>query len=102
MPLGGRRILIVEDDPRLGSIIKEMISEKGGVAIGHCESVADALERMGDVGHVSAVVLDIGLVGEESYPLAAALKRYVGSVRVCHRPREIGPSRKVRPISVSR
>lgn len=74
MPLAASRILVVEDDTRISDVIEDMICDAGGVVVGPFTSVTDAFEQMGEFGLVNAAVLDIGLIGEDSYALASALK----------------------------
>lgn len=74
MPLKTSRVLVVEDDFRIGQVIEDMIRQAGGRVVGPFASVVDALEQMDELGGVDAAVLDIGLIGEDSYPLASALQ----------------------------
>ncbi|RYG56022.1 MAG: response regulator, partial [Alphaproteobacteria bacterium] len=74
MSLKARRILIVEDDPRISDLIEAIIDDAGGVSLGPFTSVTDAFEQLGELGAINAAVLDIGLIDEDSYALADALK----------------------------
>lgn len=72
LPLAGRRILIVEDEPLVAMLIEEMLLDLGCEVIGPASNVADGLALIGD-RNPDGALLDVNLDGEEVYPVADAL-----------------------------
>ncbi|WP_159868519.1 response regulator [Novosphingobium sp. 9U] len=72
--LSGLRILIVEDDPLIADVLAEYVESAGGLVVGPFASMVGALQGMTQLDAIDAAVLDIGLGGEDSYPLAEALQ----------------------------
>lgn len=72
--LGGRRILVVEDDYAIASDLALALEELGAVVLGPVGSVGDALALMGREPSIEAAVLDINLGSERAYPVADALR----------------------------
>ena len=67
-----RRILLVEDEVMVAWLLKDMLRQLGYVIVGHVSSVGQALTII-EVEEIDAVVLDVNLNGEKSYPVAEAL-----------------------------
>ncbi len=72
--LGGKRILIVEDDYILAMSMSQAIQEYGGHVVGPVPSIEAALRFIEEEGQPDAAVLDIRLGEDTSFPLAAALR----------------------------
>lgn len=72
MELSGQRILIVEDEAVIAMLLEDQLEELGCVVVGAASSVADALAEI-EREAIDAVVLDLNLRGEHSYPIAEAL-----------------------------
>jgi CheY-like chemotaxis protein len=73
-PLLGCRILIVEDNYLLAETVAEVLENAGARIVGPFVTMVEALERLGELTAIDGAVLDIGLNGQESYPLAEALQ----------------------------
>lgn len=73
-PLLGCRILIVEDNFLLAETVAEVLEGAGARIVGPFVSMVEALERLTELTAVDGAVLDIGLNGQDSYPLADALQ----------------------------
>lgn len=73
MPLSGKRILVVEDEPIIAFALEDMLLEDGAdvVAVGSLEEGLDQVE----VGTFDFAILDINLHGKKSYPIAFELGR---------------------------
>ncbi|HBC16301.1 MAG TPA: hypothetical protein DHV50_06475 [Erythrobacter sp.] len=71
MPLSGKRILVVEDEPIIAFALEDMLLEDGAdvVAVGSLEEGLDQAEA----GVFDFAILDINLHGEKSYPIAFRL-----------------------------
>ncbi len=67
-----RSILIVEDEPLIAMMLEDFIESLGHRVCAICDSVGEALERIGDGGFELAI-LDVHLKGENVWPVAAAL-----------------------------
>lgn len=74
MPLLGCRVLVVEDEPLISEFMCETITAANGKVVGPFRAVTDALEWFDALDGVDVAVLDIGLAGETTYPLAQALQ----------------------------
>jgi len=59
------RLLVVEDEPKLGALIVRALRAEGH-AVDLCESGEDALWRAGAVAY-DAIVLDVGLPGIDGF-----------------------------------
>ena len=68
------RILVVEDNFLLAMTIAETLKEYGCEVVGPAPDVRFALKLVDD-GDPDGALLDINLVGELSFPIAAALAR---------------------------
>jgi two-component SAPR family response regulator len=70
--LGGRRVLIVEDQYLIADDMRQAIEALGGAAAGPAPTVATALEMLAG-GEVDLALLDVNIAGEPVYVLAEAL-----------------------------
>jgi CheY-like chemotaxis protein len=73
-PLGGKSILIVEDEIIIGMMLANEIAGAGGTSIGPATSVARALQEI-ETRRVDVVVLDAKLVDGSGADLAACLEQ---------------------------
>jgi CheY-like chemotaxis protein len=73
-PLLGCRILIVEDNFLLAETVAEVLEGAGARIVGPFVSMVEALDRLTELTAIDGAVLDIGLEGQDSYPLAEALQ----------------------------
>ena len=71
-PLSGRRVLIVEDEIMVAWGMQDMLTQLGCAVVGPASRVDQALGMI-EAETFDAVVLDINLNGEKSYPVADAL-----------------------------
>ena len=71
--LGGRHVLVVEDDFLIGHDLAAALEELGVYVLGPVGRVDDALDLLEETTDIDGAVLDINLGGELSYPLADAL-----------------------------
>ena len=70
--LAGRRILVVEDEPLIATMIGRQMESLGLVVVGPASTVAAALDRVAQ-GGFDAALLDMNLRGEPVLPVAEAL-----------------------------
>jgi len=68
----GRRVLLVEDEPIVAWLLKDMLVDLGLVVVGPAASVNQALAMI-DAESIDMAVLDVNLKGQMSYPIADAL-----------------------------
>ncbi len=74
--LAGRRILVVEDEFLVAEYLGEILRSAGADVLGPVGRVAEALEFLrGNPGPLDAVVLDVNLHGQPSFPIADELIR---------------------------
>jgi CheY-like chemotaxis protein len=73
LALGGRRILVVEDEYLLATDLAQTLEEFGAVVVGPAATVARALTLVAAEARLDGAVLDLNLGGERSYPVADAL-----------------------------
>jgi len=71
-PLAGRRILIVEDEIIVSWLLQDMLADLGCEVVGPAARVDQSLAMI-EVEALDAVLLDLNLNGEMSYPVADAL-----------------------------
>jgi CheY-like chemotaxis protein len=71
-PLGGVRVLVVEDDALLAMDLEAMLVEAGAVVVGLCQTVDEAMLRA-DAADFAVAVLDFGLGSEAVSPVARRL-----------------------------
>ena len=69
--LAGRRVLVVEDEALIAMNLQEMLDELGCVVVA-ATRVEEALAAVQD-GGIDAVLLDVNLHGQPSFPVADAL-----------------------------
>jgi len=67
-----KSILIIEDEPLIAMMLEDYIDMLGHRVAGTVDSVADALDHVGQ-GGLDAAILDVHLRGEASWPVADAL-----------------------------
>lgn len=72
-PLHDKRILIVEDEYFLAEELEGDLTRAGAVTLESVPSVPQALALLDADPAIDAVVLDVNLGGEMSYPVADAL-----------------------------
>lgn len=70
--IGGKRILIVEDEFLVSAMLEDELLDRGGIVVGPAASLSEAL-RLVDAGGFDAAVIDWNLDGESSAPIAQAL-----------------------------
>ena len=71
--LSGRRILIVEDLPVIGSVTADMLDELGCEAIGPAPNMA-AARGLIEAGDYDAALMDVHIRGERVFPLCEMLE----------------------------
>ena len=70
--MAGRSILIVEDEPLIAMMLEDFLDSLGHKVAATCDSVADALARVGQGGFDIAII-DVNLNGERVWPVADRL-----------------------------
>ena len=70
--LAGRRVLVVEDEALIAMNLQEMLDALGCVVVAAATRVEEALAAVED-GGIDAVLLDVNLHGQPSFPVADAL-----------------------------
>lgn len=70
--LNGRRILVVEDEPLVSMMLRDLLTESGGVVIGPAATTAAALTLV-EQGPIHCAILDVRLQDGLSVPVAEAL-----------------------------
>lgn len=70
--LSGRRILVVEDEGIVAWALEDMLADMGCAVVGPAARVNQALAMIDDES-IDAVVLDLNLNGQMSYPVADVL-----------------------------
>ena len=73
LPLGGCKILIVEDEFLIADDVAIMLREAGAVVIGPASSLPEGMRLAGDTEQIDAAVLNIDLGGIQVFPLADEL-----------------------------
>jgi CheY-like chemotaxis protein len=71
-PSSDRRILLVEDEIFVVWLLEDMLADLGCAIVGPASSVNQALAMI-DAEAIDAVVLDVNLNGQVSYPIADVL-----------------------------
>jgi DNA-binding response OmpR family regulator len=72
--LEGVRVLVVEDEFLVATLIEDMLVAAGCVVAGPIPRPSEALDAVGS-GTFDAAVLDVNLGGDRVYPVADALSR---------------------------
>ena len=67
------RILVVEDEVLIALQVASALEDEGFDVVGPCQSVAQALARLGGPDCCDAAVLDANLRSESAVPVARAL-----------------------------
>lgn len=67
------RILVVEDEVMIALLIADTLESNGFEVVGPCQTVSQALAKLGIQGCCDAVVLDANLRNESSVPVAQEL-----------------------------
>ncbi len=96
----GLRLLVVEDDPLVLTLMEELLVEFGCTLVGPATSVVDALRLVAEAP-IEAALLDVGLgPGEDGYPVAEALaERSVPFAFVSgYGPEALPPAWRDRPL----
>jgi PAS domain S-box-containing protein len=70
--LGGRNILLAEDEALIAIMMKQVLAELGFAVVGPVSTLAQALTAA-KYGHVDGAILDVNLGGEPIYPVADLL-----------------------------
>ena len=68
----GRSVFLVEDEPIVAWLLKDMLVDLGLVVVGPAASVNQALAMI-DAESIDMAVLDVNLKGQMSYPIADVL-----------------------------
>jgi DNA-binding NtrC family response regulator len=71
--LSGLRILVVEDNFLIASLLKRMLTNWGCQVIGPVPTLNEG-KRLAETESLSGAILDINIVGGNSVPIAAALQ----------------------------
>ena len=72
--LVGRRVLIVEDEPSIGMLLRAIVTEAGCKVVGPADTSAGAI-AIATACHIDAALVDVSLRGEFSFPLAEYLRQ---------------------------
>jgi CheY-like chemotaxis protein len=67
-----RSVLIVEDEPLISMMLEDFLDSLGHKVAGACESVPEAMSRVGE-GGFDVAILDVNLKGERIWPVADRL-----------------------------
>jgi CheY-like chemotaxis protein len=65
-------VLIVEDEPLISMMLEDFLDSLGHKVAGACESVPEAMVRVGE-GGFDVAILDVNLKGERIWPVADRL-----------------------------
>jgi CheY-like chemotaxis protein len=68
----GRRVLLVEDEPIVAWLLKDMLVDLGCSVVGPAADVNQALAMI-EAESIDVAVLDVNLRGQMSYPIADVL-----------------------------
>lgn len=72
MSLGGKRVLVVEDEMLLALDLEEGLRDAGCEVVGPAGSLRSAL-RLAENSEIDAAILDVNLAGERVFPVAQIL-----------------------------
>jgi CheY-like chemotaxis protein len=68
-----RSVLIVEDESLIAMMLEDFLDSMGHQIAGTCESVPEAMVRVGE-GGFDVAILDVNLKGERIWPVADRLR----------------------------
>lgn len=68
-----RSVLIVEDESLIAMMLEDFLDSMGHRIAGTCESVPEAMARVGE-GGFDVAILDVNLKGERIWPVADRLR----------------------------
>jgi CheY-like chemotaxis protein len=68
-----RSVLIVEDESLIAMMLEDFLDSMGHQIAGTCESVPEAMKRVGE-GGFDVAILDVNLKGERIWPVADRLR----------------------------
>ena len=68
-----RSVLIVEDESLIAMMLEDFLDSMGHQIAGTCESVPEAMDRVGE-GGFDVAILDVNLKGERIWPVADRLR----------------------------
>lgn len=71
--LGGRRILIVEDESLVAMLLETILDDMGCETVGPISTVAEAVALIEGGEALDGALLDVNVAGVEVFPAAAAL-----------------------------
>jgi CheY-like chemotaxis protein len=71
-PLEGLHVLVVEDEAAVALMLEDFLTERGAAVVGPAAD-ADSALRLIAAGRIDCAVVDYGLVGGTSLPVADAL-----------------------------
>ncbi len=71
--LGGRRILIVEDESLVAMLLETILDDMGCETVGPISTVAEAVALIEGGEALDGALLDVNVAGIEVFPAAAAL-----------------------------
>jgi len=74
MALGGKRVLIAEDDFFVAQFVGDIVRDAGGTVVGPAFDAADALTLLGATDLPDCAVLDMRLRRSDASPIAAFLE----------------------------
>ena len=73
--LRGARVLLVEDEALVAMLLEDMLSDHGCEIVATAPRVAEALAYVRDADlKIDLAILDLNLAGENTFPVAQALK----------------------------
>lgn len=70
--IGGRRVLIVEDEMMIAMFLEDLLTDLGFKPVGPAARLEQAVE-LATSAALEAAILDVNLNGKETYPVADAL-----------------------------
>lgn len=71
--LGGRNVLVVEDEYLMAMSLSDELQEAGAKVVGPAASVAKAMRLVDAADAIDFALLDLNLGGESAFPLADVL-----------------------------
>jgi DNA-binding response OmpR family regulator len=74
-PLADRRILVVEDDFNIASLLAMVLEADGAEIVGPVGTIKGALALIANGARIDGAILDVNLRGEMIYPVADVLRR---------------------------